>query len=96
MWQIGTMRRCIGRLQKMVRRELIIRAGKPATTVDFMKRAFPRLDHYARWNYRAVRRAALRFAIPVGRSSCGKGRAVVWVPTPELLKLIRPRHSDSD
>jgi hypothetical protein len=73
----------------MVRRELIARNGGSATTTDFMKRAFPRLDQYTNWNYRAVRRAALRYALPVARSDRGKGRAVIWVPRPELQRAIK-------
>src|SRR5262245_11905580 len=46
-----------GKLQRAVRRELVAYDGRPTTTTDLMKRAFPRLHRYANWNYRAVRLA---------------------------------------
>ena len=94
----GTMkrRRKVGRLQRAVRRVFAASNGEVAQTADFLRRAFPRLTKFEGWRYRAARRAAMRFAIPIGRSEHGKGRPVLWVPNKELRQFIGgPQHSDS-
>src|SRR5260370_31782340 len=35
-------------------------------------------DKLSNHHYRAIRRAAARVAVPIGRSSSGKGRPVIW------------------
>ena len=91
------MKNRIGKLQRATRRALIYSDAQPVTTRDILRVAYPRQDRFLHWQYKDARRAAPRFAIPSGRSDRGKGRAVNWVPRPELLDLIRgPRRSDSD
>jgi hypothetical protein len=93
--KMTAMKRQVGRLQKAARRCFIVSNGEAVQTADFLRRAFPRLTKFENWRYRAARRAALRFAIPVGRSE-RKGRPLLWMPNKELRQLIGgPRQSDS-
>ena len=87
----GTMkrRRKVGRLQRAVRRVFAASNGEVAQTADILRRAFPGLTKFEGWRYRAARRAAMRFAIPIGRSERGKGRPVLWAPRPELMARIK-------
>jgi hypothetical protein len=78
----------IGRLQRATRRAFAYANGEAITTADILRHAFPRLTRFEPWRYQDARRAALRFAVRVGRST-GKGRPVVWRPTPELLARIK-------
>lgn len=81
-------RKCIGRVQKAVRRSLIASDGKPVPTGEIMLWAFPRLDgRYGSgsWRYWSVHRAARKFAVRVSKQS----GTVVWGPRPELLAQIR-------
>jgi len=82
------MRRCFGKLQRATRRALIVANGHPIKTGEILRYAFPRLDRYEGWRYRAARRAATRFAVPIGRSATGQGRPVMWVANEELQRRI--------
>jgi hypothetical protein len=84
----------VGKLQRATRRAFAYSNGEVITTADILRHAFPRLTRFEPWRYQDARRAALRFAVRVGRSS-GKGRPVVWRPTPTLLALIRGEPVDA-
>jgi hypothetical protein len=75
-----TMKRLGGRCQRGVWRCLWINGT--ATTTQILEWAYPRGavgDPRVRHNQRrAVRHAAERLAIAVGRSSRGKGRPLIW------------------
>jgi hypothetical protein len=82
------MKRKVGRLQRAVRRVFAANNGQPALTTDFMM-AFPTRSTFVNADYFDMRRAAHRFAIPIGRSSNnGKGRPLIWLPNDELLRLV--------
>jgi hypothetical protein len=49
-----------------------------------MRRAYPRMH----WRYHAVRRAAAKFAIHIGRANRGRGCPVMWLPNETLARLI--------
>lgn len=68
-----------GRVQRAVRRCFIADGGKPRCSADFLRWAYPKLDNYQGWQRWSVRRALLKYAVPVGRSS-GRGRSVIWIP----------------
>jgi hypothetical protein len=89
----------MGRVEKIVRRLLIEAAGEAICTTDIVRRAYParpRLrigpgQHQTKFTvdrYRAARRAARRFAVPIGRSPRGRGKPVIWAPKPSLRALI--------
>jgi hypothetical protein len=74
------MKRLGGRCQHGLRRCLWINGT--ATTAQILEWAYPRGDGgdpRVRHNQRrAVRHAAKRLAVAIGRSSRGKGRPVIW------------------
>jgi hypothetical protein len=84
---VAAMKDRIGWLQRAVLRELVIRNGEPATTADFLRRAFPRMRRFEPWRYEDTRRAAKKFAVRVGRAG-SKGRPVTWMPNADLQKRI--------
>jgi hypothetical protein len=79
------MKRLGGKCQRGVRRGLW--ANGEATTSELLEWAYPRGigdDPRQRHNRRrAVRHAAARIAVAIGRSSRGKGRPVIWRLKPE-------------
>ena len=78
----------IGRLQLRVRRAFIASNGQPLTIADFLPRCYPQTRSYARWQYRAVGRAACKFGVSLGRAESRQGRPIVWAPNAELARLI--------
>jgi hypothetical protein len=80
-----------GRVQKAVRRAFIMSDGKPLSTSDLMRWAFPKLDgrYEQLWRYWSVHRAAERYAIKIGRADRGYGPPVLWAPNAELLRQIK-------
>ena len=78
----------VGRLQRDVRRCFIAADGCPLAVSDFLPRCYPRAQSYARWQYRAVGRAARRFGVSLGRAESRQGRPVIWIPNAELRRLI--------
>ena len=86
---VVTMKGRIGRIERAARRELIARNGGPATTGDFVRRAWPRLTRFEIRHYRSARRAAEKFAVRLGRSERGRGKPVIWIARPALLRAIR-------
>ena len=75
----------VGRVERQVRRAFIAGKGRPLTTIDLMRWAFPRATRYEPWRYWSVHRAAKKFAIKVRRWDKGN----LWVPTPDLARRIR-------
>jgi hypothetical protein len=55
-----------GRVQRAIRRCFIAGNGGPRSSADFLRWAYPKLDHYQGWHRWSVRRALLKCAIPVG------------------------------
>ena len=84
---IGSKNR-VGRVQLAVRRSFIAAAGAPLTIADFLPRAFPRATNHARWMRKSVNRAIPKFGIRLGRIPHERGRPCIWIPRPELLRLI--------
>jgi hypothetical protein len=75
----------VGRIQKQIRRAFIASSGRPLLTIDLLEYGYPRVDHYERWHYVSIYRAASKFAVRVG----GPGRAfIIWGPKPELADLV--------
>jgi hypothetical protein len=74
-----------GRIQRAVRRCFVAGSGKPRCSADFLRWAYPRLDRYQGWQRWSVRRALLKYAIPVGRGS-GRGCPVIWAPNSRVEK----------
>jgi hypothetical protein len=52
---------------RQVRRCFIANDGKPRCAADLLRWAYPELDHYKHWHRWSVRRALLRYAVPIGR-----------------------------
>ena len=68
-----------GRVMRQVTRCFIAGSGKPRCSVDFLRWAYPELEHFKHWHRWSVRRALLRYAIPIGRGA-GPGTPVIWIP----------------
>jgi hypothetical protein len=85
------MRRCTGHVQKAVRRAFYASFGQPLTTVDILRRAYPRVKPpYPPWRYGNVHRAAAKFAVVVRRGRTRQG--LIWAPNPELSDKISPKN----
>ena len=85
------MRRGIGRIQRAVRRAFFASFGQPLTSVDILRRAYPRVSPpYPAWRYWNVHRAAAKFAVVVRRGRTRQG--LLWAPKPELADRISPKH----
>jgi hypothetical protein len=68
-----------GRVLRQVRRCFVAGDGKPRTMSEFLRWAYPELDHFKCWHRWSVRRALLKVAKPIGRSSVGRGAPGIWV-----------------
>jgi hypothetical protein len=68
----GTTGYLVGRLQRQVRWTFIINDGRPITTTQIPKRAYPRQNRYSATLRRSVREAASRYAVPLSAAT-GKG-----------------------
>ena len=67
----------LGKIQRRIWRVFLFRQS--ATTTELCRAAFPRALGVVTHNQRrSVRRAALAVAKPVGRSSTGRGRPLLW------------------
>jgi hypothetical protein len=64
----------LGRIQRQCRRAVIAKPGASFTTAELGAWAYPRLATIGRHQRRALRRAADRFLIRIGR----RGRELVW------------------
>lgn len=74
----------VGHIQRQVRREFILSDGRPLSTGELIRRAYPHLRIFASWHYREVRRAARRWGVPIGG---GRGRnGILWAPIPPDAK----------
>jgi hypothetical protein len=86
----------IGRLEHIIRRMLIESKGQPIRTSEIVRRCykqqprtFPGRTKFEIWHHLNARKAAMRWAIPIGRSDRGAGRSVIWAPKPALAALLR-------
>ncbi len=79
----------IGRVQLNVRRAFVATAGRPLMIRDLLPRCYPRAESYTRWQRWSIHRAVRRFGVSTGRAESLQGRPVVWVPSAELMRLIR-------
>jgi hypothetical protein len=61
-------------------RRFVIAANHPSTTTEMLRQIYPGPRQH--WQYWAVRRAAAKFCIRVGRSRSGSGRPWLWVLKP--------------
>jgi hypothetical protein len=68
----------IGHVQRRVKRGFIASAGKPVTTGELIRRAYPRQTKFESWQYAQVRQAAERWAKRIG--TVGRGGAILWAP----------------
>jgi hypothetical protein len=84
---IGSKSR-VGKVQLSVRRSFVAAGGEPLTIADFLPRAFPRATNHARWMRKSVNRAIPKFGICLGRIPHERGRPCIWIPKPELRRLI--------
>jgi hypothetical protein len=75
----------IGRLQLQVRRAFLAHEGRPLTTPQLMRRCYPRVRDFKVWHYWNVHRAALKFAVRLGRSKRGRGLPIIWAPKPGCI-----------
>ena len=57
-------------------RRCLVRADRASTTTELVREIYS--PPYVQWHYTAVRRAAPKFCIPIGRSSRGSGRPILW------------------
>jgi hypothetical protein len=69
-----------GRVMRQVRRRFIAAGGKALSTSQILKWVYPDLDRFKHWHRWSARRALLRYAVPIGRSSTGRGLPVIWMP----------------
>jgi hypothetical protein len=66
-----------GRIHRAVRRCFIAGDGAPRCAADLLRWAYPELDHYKHWHRWSVRRALLRYAVPIARANT-RGRPIIW------------------
>jgi hypothetical protein len=67
-----------GRVMRQVRRAFIANGGKPRCMSELVAWAYPGLKHFECWHRWSVRRALLKIAKPIGRSSVGRGAPGIW------------------
>jgi hypothetical protein len=77
----------VGRVQRQIRRRLILSHGGPLQTGDFFSWCYPREKHPKKWQMQHVHRALPRYAVKVGRATT-IGRPILWVANPELKSLL--------
>ncbi len=75
-----------GRVMRIVRRSFIANDYRPLRIGDLLPRCYPKLRTYPCWCRWNVRRALLRYAVPLGRSSTGRGLPVIWRPKPMIQR----------
>jgi hypothetical protein len=78
--------RCTGRIQRGILRAFAASGGEPLLTRGLLVWAYPRVRTFEQKHYRAVHRAATRFAVRLGRKGT---RRVIWGPNDELMRLIK-------
>jgi hypothetical protein len=76
-----------GRVQRQVWRAFVSAPGQ-WTTVELAAWAYPRLRQFQEWHLKAVRRAAERLAVRVGRKARG---VIVWVLKPDPSEVLSPQ-----
>ena len=81
----------IGRIQRQIKRTFIANPGRPLTTSELIRCAYPRLKVFETWRYEQVRVAAERFAVRIGVAKTRRGKPILWLPNAELMRSILPR-----
>ena len=69
-----------GRVMRQVRRAFVAAQNKPLCIGDVLPWIYPHLDRFKHWHRWSARRALLRYAVPIGRSTKGRGLPVIWAP----------------
>ena len=64
---------------RAVRRALIAASGRPLTTRDLLRWAYPKLERFQCWHYWSIYRTAPRYAVKDGR---------YWVPRTVYRQLM--------
>ena len=78
----GRPRRPGSRLQTAIRRAFIISSGEPLSTIELVRRCYPRAEQTGklrRSHCVSVRRAARKVAVAIGYGG-GYGPPLLWVP----------------
>jgi hypothetical protein len=76
---IATVKPPPGKLQRRIWRQFVISPNALLTTTQLMRGCYPRMaDAFRNWHRWDVRRAAVAVAVPVGRSTSGRGRPLLW------------------
>ena len=77
----------VGRVQRQVRRALVA-VSAPVSIQDLLAWCYPATKQHPQWHRTNVHRALPRFAISLGRIPHERGRPCVWIPRPELRRLL--------
>lgn len=67
-----------GRVARQVRRAFVANSGRPLLMSEIWPWAYPRIKQAKHWHRWSVRRALLKIAKPIGRSSVGRGAPGIW------------------
>ncbi len=78
----------IGHVQRQIKRSFVAGDGKPLTTGDLIRRAYPRLTKFDSWQYAQVRLSAERWAVRIGTAPGRHGASILWAPKPEIRRLV--------
>ena len=78
----------LGRVQRQIRRAFIANNYRPMTTLDLVRWCYPTTTKPRHWHTFAVRRAAPKFATPIGHRRC-RGNTVIWALKPDALLPTR-------
>ena len=68
----------VGRIQTQVRRAFTAYLGRPLTTSELIRYAYPRQRHFEHWQYAHTRLAAQRYAVRIGVANNQRGRPILW------------------
>jgi hypothetical protein len=87
-----------GRVMRQVHRAFIA-TSRPMTMTELLPWAYPQLQRHDCWHRWSVRRALLRYAEPIGRSTRGRGLPGIWQLkggglygiTPAKIAIIKAR-----
>jgi hypothetical protein len=70
---------------RQIRRAFIAK-GRPMTMSELVRWVYPELSKFKHWHRWNCRRALLRCAIPLGRSSKGIGCPGIWAPRRDMTQ----------
>src|SRR5438046_1371516 len=78
----------VGHVQRQVRRCLVAADGRPVSTSEMIRWAYPRQTKFESWQYAQARLAAELWADRTGTTRC-RGAPILWIPNDGLMALIR-------